>query len=152
MNEQTIAKQCSLPDFVELWNRFQTKLTNGQRAEIRRSRGPDDLDFMPAFYRLLPSGQKPDTQWRRVILFLPCAPHNNNADTLGAQLARSRINEKRLFQIARSEPPNDLLYLRRILQQTQPVVNWQQFGEMLYFWGDNRKKKLLEDYFTTINQ
>lgn len=134
-------------NFVELKTRFNNVLSNGHRAEIRRVRDPDELDWLPAFYRLLPAGAHADKQWRRIIFLLPFAGHAGNAGSLGTQLAKAKVSEARLFQIIRSNYPNDFLYLRRILQQIQPYLDWQQFGKTLYFWGDNAKRRILEDYF-----
>ncbi|MEW6380588.1 MAG: type I-E CRISPR-associated protein Cse2/CasB [bacterium] len=134
-------------NFAELKTRFDSALSNGQRAEIRRVRDPDELDWLPSFYRLLPTGAHADRQWRRIIFLLPFARQTDGAASLGAQLAKAKVSEARLFQIIRSNYPNDFLYLRRILQQVQPSLDWQQFGKMLYYWGDNTKRHILEDYF-----
>lgn len=146
-NEALLTNPQIKPDFIEIKNRFHHALTIGQRADIRRISNPEALAWIPAFYRLLPKGAHADKQWRRIIFFLPFAEHSNDAHSLGVQLAKTGVSETRLFQMGRSNYPNDLLHLRRILQQVQPWVNWQSFGEMLYFWGDKIKRRLLEDYF-----
>lgn len=156
MNKATSGKKYTLPDFIEVKNYFDNVLTNGQRAELRRVRAPDELAFIPAFYRLLPPSQYANKRWRKIVFFLPYTSHDSKAEKLGMQLARSEISEMRLFQMLRSHYPNDLLYLRRILQQIQPVVNWQKFGKMLFFdWdfrADKVKRFIIEDYFIAINQ
>lgn len=133
-------------EFDKLKAQFES-LKPGQQAEIRRARVPDDLGFIPSAYRLLPPGQRPNKQWLQVMFFLPHAKHNLKAAPLGKQLAQAEISEMRMFQIIRSEFPNDLLYLRRILQQVEPVVNWNEFGATLFYWGDRQKRQLVEDYF-----
>lgn len=135
--------------FIELKSRFDNQLTNGQRAEIRRVGEFNDLSVIPAVYRLgfHHLDEEHFRQWLRIVYFLPYAAHNPQAESLGKQLAKSKINEMRLFQLLRSEYPQDLTYLRRMLQQMKSSVNWQDFGKMLFYWGERQKRRLLEDYF-----
>ncbi|MFQ5334730.1 MAG: type I-E CRISPR-associated protein Cse2/CasB [Flavobacteriales bacterium] len=131
-------------DFRAVAEQFE-KLGNGPRAELRRCATPDDMAMVPAFYRLF-FGET-DARHRRVAFFLPYAKHASNGDSLGAQLARGNISEKRLFQVLRSEPPNDLIQLRRLVQQVEPKLNWTDFGKQLFFWNDDQKRRILEAFF-----
>ncbi len=133
-------------DFAALRHRYQKTLTPGQRAELRRVRWPDDLRFIPALYRLL-AGRRPGPQTLRVAFCLPYANHREGVESLGAQLVKANVSDKRLFQIMRSQSPNDLAYLRRILQQTEPTVDWNQLGNRLFYWGENSKRAIVEEYF-----
>jgi CRISPR system Cascade subunit CasB len=135
------------PDFIQIKKNFDKVLTNGQRADIRRVRLPEDLNMIPAFYRLLLPNIRPNRQWQRVVFMLPYADHSETAGSLGHQLADGKVSEARLFQMIRSEEPQDLLHLRRLCQQTKPSVNWQYFGETLYFWGDKMKRYILQQYY-----
>ncbi len=133
-------------DFVALAKRY-TELGTGQQAELRRAT-LDNIAAIPAYYRLLPN-IKTDKRWDRVVFFLPYIKHHQQAETaksLGQQLA-SKISEERLFQVLRSQPPNDLTQLRRLVQQVEPTVDWQQWGERLFFWNKTQKRRLLEEYF-----
>ena len=132
-------------DFREIAGRFE-KMGTGPRAELRRCATPDEVALRPSFYRLLP-GIKTDMRWQRMAYFLPFVKHKENTDSLGKQLAAGKISEKRLFQVVRSESPNDLIQLRRLLQQVEPQLDWQQFGETLFFWDEEKKRRLLEDFF-----
>ncbi|MEE4354918.1 MAG: type I-E CRISPR-associated protein Cse2/CasB [Desulfococcaceae bacterium] len=132
--------------YVKVWERFNTVLTPGHRAELRRVRNPDDLRDIPALYRLL-AGMRPTRRMLQLIFCLPYAGHREKAEAIGVQLAKAQINEKRLFQMVRSDPPNDLIYLRRILQQVKPVVDWNDFGSLIFFWEKKDKRRLLEDFF-----
>lgn len=134
-------------DFIALARRFKD-LPPGPRAELRRVAKPQDLTLIPAFYRLLP-GIKTNAQWQRVVFFLPVASHRDKTPGLGQQLAAKSISEARLFQVLRSSTPNDLIQLRRLVQQAEPSVDWQKLGETLYYWGDQKKRHLIEDYFTS---
>lgn len=139
-------------DFIGLKRAYETRLTNGQRADIRRARNFEELSLVPAVYRLVPPGTAGDPgfdRWLRVIHFLPLTEgHNPDAPTLGAMLARRGISETRMIQVARSESPNDLRYLRQLVAQLdRPAVNWQKLGEMLFFWSDQRKRRLIEDFY-----
>lgn len=132
-------------DFREIAQRFE-KLGNGPRAELRRCAKPKDVAMVPAFYRLLP-GIRTDGRWERLVYFFPYVKHHPGNDSLGAQLAKAKISEKRLFQVLRSHPPNDLIQLRRLVQQAEPALDWQRFGEMIFFWNEDQKRRILEDYF-----
>ncbi|MEA3548483.1 MAG: type I-E CRISPR-associated protein Cse2/CasB [Thermodesulfobacteriota bacterium] len=142
MTEQT------LPDFQKLVADYQNKLTNGQRADLRRAEEPDALLDMPAFYNLVQRcGLKAGLQSGRIIYFLPYVKHKEGAKPIGRQMQEQHISETRLFQVIRAEFPDDLVYLRRLTQQMKPAADWQEFGKMLYFWGKNTKRQLLKDYF-----
>jgi len=98
--------QKQLPDFTGLKVYFDTRLTPGQRAELRRVHDPEDLDLIPAYYYLvrgfLLAGQSFDRRWKRVVYGLPYAGHSEKAKSIGAQLAGAGVREARLFQMIRS--------------------------------------------------
>ncbi len=151
MSETRNLERSSALDFVELKKRFDKELTNGQRAEIRRAAKPDDLDFIPAYYRLIRGGRFGEG-WQRVVFLMPYAAHSDMAENIGTALGRLNngrpaVSEMRLFQMVRSEPPNDIVGLKRILQQVGPTVNWDRFGKAVFFWGKNDKRGIIEDYF-----
>ncbi len=131
-------------NFIKIAERYKEKLSNGQRAELRRAT-LENISAIPAYYHLLP-GVKTDARWDRVVFFLPYVKHSVDAKSLGEQLAK-KISEERLFQVLRSYKPNDLIQLRRLVQQVEPTVDWQKMGEILFFWGSDQKRRLLEDYF-----
>lgn len=133
-------------DFIQIVQRYNEKLSNGERAQLRRSK-LENIAEIPAFYRLFPN-LKTDKRYDRIAFFLPYVQHTDNKEalTLGAQLAK-KISEQRLFQVLRSTTPNDLTHLHRLVKQVEPTVNWNQFGETLFFWNKTQKRRLLEDYF-----
>lgn len=131
-------------DFKALWARWE-RLSPGAKAELRRARDPEALTGIPAFYRL--TGGQSWEGWQRVVFCLPWAKHRDSAKPLGATFADARLNEKRLFQMIRSTTPNDLIQLRRLLQHVLPTVDWLQFGLTLYWWNDENKRRLLEDFY-----
>lgn len=131
-------------DYVALFERFKS-LSKGHQAELRRVKTPADLALLPAYYRLFP-GVKTDIRWQRVAFLLPFVHHKPDGGALGEKLA-DKISEARLFQVVRSDQPNDLIQLRRLVQQVEPTVNWPRLGETLFFWNDISKRNLLEDYF-----
>lgn len=131
-------------NFVEIAERYREKLSNGQRAELRRAT-LENISAIPAYYHLLP-GVKTDARWDRVVFFLPYVKHSADAKSLGEQLAK-KVSEERLFHVLRSHKPNDLIQLRRLVQQVEPTVDWQKMGETLFFWGSDKKRRLLENYF-----
>jgi CRISPR system Cascade subunit CasB len=131
-------------DFEEITNRFKA-LSNGSKAELRRCATPDDVAMVPAFYHLF-FGET-DIRHRRIAFFLPYAKHASNSNSLGAQLGKGKISEQRLFQVLRSESPNDLIQLRRLVQQVEPQLDWVEFGKQLFFWNDDQKRRILEQFF-----
>lgn len=67
--------------------------------------------------------------------------------SMGAALRQFGIKEARIFQVKRSESPNDLIQLRRLVIQAKPKVDFRKFAERLWYWGENSKKQILKDYF-----
>jgi CRISPR system Cascade subunit CasB len=146
-------EQQKLPNFMALYSAWE-KLPKGPKAELRRVGKPDDLIEVPAFYRLF-SGRAvaewEKEKFQRLIYCLPCVSHTGEDIGLGKALAKGRgVSEKRLFQVVRSEAPNDVIQLRRILQMVEPSVNWPKAARQLWYWNDRSKRDLLEEYF--INQ
>lgn len=146
-------EQLKLPDFMDLYKGWE-HLPPGSRAELRRTATPDDLLEIPAFYRLF-SGRA-YSEWaklrfQRLIFCLPCLTHTNEDIGIGKALAKGmKVTEKRLFQVVRSEQPNDMIQLRRILKMAEPAVNWPKAAKRLWYWNKRSKRDLLEEYF--INQ
>lgn len=136
-----------LPDFAALKLRFDSDaFPTGARAELRRVAGPDEVAFCPVLYRLFP-GQRPDDRHLRVAFLLPCCRHDAKAKTLGAQLAAAKVAEARVLQVARARAPLDLIQLRRLLAYVEPAVDWQEFGRMLWYWNDQSKRQLVENFY-----
>ncbi|MSM41135.1 MAG: type I-E CRISPR-associated protein Cse2/CasB [Geobacter sp.] len=141
------------PEFMMLYHAWE-QLSNGAKAELRRVAKPEELLDVPAFYRLY-SG-KAHAEWekrayQRLIFCLPYINHGTDDVGLGKALTKGKgVSEKRLFQVVRSDEPNDMVQLRRILQMTEPTANWSKVANTLWYWNDRSKRDLLEDYF--INQ
>ncbi|HDN26779.1 MAG TPA: type I-E CRISPR-associated protein Cse2/CasB [Thioploca sp.] len=140
-------------DFVAVKRRFDG-LRDGQKAEIRRAHW-QDLDLVPAYYRL---GIPPDKRWQRVVAMMPYVSlsHSEHPNRLGAALAKADIHERRLFQMWRSESPTDFDYLRRIIEQARQknnlAIDWQLFGNSLFYWGENKKREIVQDFLAQYPQ
>mgnify|MGYP001305988807 CR=1 FL=1 len=134
-------------DFVNLYDRFN-KLSPGEKAELRRASLKGELDLVSTYYDLIPD-RKPTRSWERVFSFLPFVRHLENRKSLGEQLAKGdrNVREARLFLMLRSPEPNDLKQLQRMVLQVEPAVDWQVFGEQLYYWNKTNKRRIVEDYF-----
>lgn len=143
------------PGFVALYDHFDSlkKRISGLEAEIKKAPTPEALTEVPSFYRLM-VGTGTHAGWQRVAFFLPYVKHKEGADSIGKQLAKGGVSEMRLFQIIRSDSPNDIVQLRRLVQQIKPTVDWQYFGKTLYYWDydDRNKRRLLEDYFLAFGK
>ena len=134
------------PDFIALYQAYAA-LGKGPQAELRRVAKPDDLIEVPAFYRLT-HGYGHHDNVKRLIFCLPWLTHKDGGVGPGAALARAGINEKRLFMIVRSQVPNDLVQLRRLLQQVKPTVDVVKTAWLLLRWHQpEQKQELLEDFF-----
>jgi len=133
------------PDFLALYQRYQA-LKPGPQAELKRVMNPVDLIEVPAFYRVL-QDNKAHKGMQRLLYCLPLVKHQENGDSLGRALAKADINEKRLFMVIRSQEPNDLIQLRRLLKQANPTLDWRTTAKTLYYWNDQAKRQLLEDFF-----
>ena len=133
-------------NLVDLWEAWQ-KLSKGSQAELRRVAVPDDLVEVPAFYHLTRSiGSHKNI--RRLTYCLPWLKHQEGGKSLGKALADAGISEKRLFMVIRSQEPNDLIQLRRLLQQVKPVIDFSHTAWLLLRWHEpEQKQKLLEDFF-----
>lgn len=142
-----------LHDYMGLYQAWE-RLTPGPKAELRRVERPDDLLEVPAFYRLFSGRGTNDWEkdaYQRLIFCLPCLKHTGEKISLGKALAKGKgVGEKRLFQVVRSNDPNDMIQLRRILRMAEPTVNWELAAKQLWYWNERNKRDLLEDYF--LNQ
>lgn len=141
--------------FTEIHQRFWETLDNGQRAEIRRASNPEDLECLPAFYHLIRYHNPGEIkQLARVAFFLPFAEkHDGKANPLGKQLNDAKISETRIFQIVRSSSPNDLIQLRRAVQQAKlRSIDWDAFAKSLFFWGKQSKKQLVQSFFINMKE
>ncbi|MFT4172191.1 MAG: type I-E CRISPR-associated protein Cse2/CasB [Rhodocyclaceae bacterium] len=148
----TDAAKAMTPDFARLYRAYQDA-DAGTRALIRRAPALDQLyedDTALAFYRLIkPLGYmgRGRDQWGRVVFCLPHVRHAENGTGLGAALAQSRkISDRRIFQVVRAPASQDIMQLRRLLQFCNPVLDWPRAAGSLWYWGDNAKRQLLEDF------
>ncbi|QSA96789.1 type I-E CRISPR-associated protein Cse2/CasB [Methylococcus sp. EFPC2] len=155
-------------EFLEICEKFHGKrgpdgtykggLDNGLKAQIRRIAEPDDLRDTPALYRLF-NHTRPHDGWLRIVFLLPWCEDCGDAKRastprFGRQLKEASISDLRLFQVARSCSPLDIIQLRRLaIMLKHPRVDWETFGWLLYrseqdgSWSRNSKRQLIEDFF-----
>lgn len=138
-------KQQKMPDFMLMYNQYR-ELKPGPKAELRRVATPEDLVEVAVFYRLL-QGNKGHPGMKRLVYCLPTIAGHKEAISLGHALAKVDISEKRLFMVVRSEYPNDLIQLRRLLKMAEPTLDWPKAATQIYWWNKLAKQKILEDYF-----
>lgn len=139
-------KEKPLPDFLVMYECYQS-LSAGQRAELRRCTKPEELSEVPAFYRVANKESSIFGQ-RQFVFCLPLLIHQKGGPSLGHALGKEAgLSEKRMMMVLRSETPNDLLQLRRLLAMCKPTVDIAKAGEAIYKWNDYQKRKLTEDYF-----
>jgi CRISPR system Cascade subunit CasB len=145
------ARDRSIPEFLALREVYE-KSDNGTQAVIRRVASIGQLLEEPAFYRLVGSLGYDRThreQWARVVfcLCLPKVHHLAGGPSLGAALSvDGRIKDRRLFQVLRSEWPQDMTQLRRLILFVEPVLDWGKAAKTLWYWGERSRRELLEDF------
>jgi CRISPR system Cascade subunit CasB len=145
------------PDFVGLYRRFEA-MDNGLKAQLRKVAEPDDLRDTPALYRLF-SQDRPGAGWLRLVYLLPwcrdCGDERRGkCPSFGKLLHEANVNEMRIFQVARSRSPQDIVQFRRLAMQLQhPVVDLEQLGWLLFpsepdcAWRKDKKRRLVEDFY-----
>lgn len=143
-------------DYFELIKKYDS-LSNGDKASIRREVEADDLQINPVFYRLIQGTVFANSisQAARIVYFLPFVDPNGQGKKIGGLFKIKDISERRLFLVMRSEYPNDLTQLRRLLQQFKPyaAIDWCAFGDMLFHWGktkeksESSKRRLMQDFY-----
>lgn len=138
------------PDFVDLYRRYSV-LDNGLKAALRRVANPEDIRDTAAIYRLFHEA-RPSYQWLRVVFLLPWCEQctegrEGKAKSFGELLSEEKVNENRLFQMARANESSDLILLRRMAMQIKPTLDWAKFGKILYYWNHDNKRSIVEDFF-----
>lgn len=146
------------------------ELSNGDKAVLRRAVEPDDLQLLPAFYRLIQDVSahfqdeeksvarkfytKNLSQIARLVFFLPYVQHQANAKSLGGLLKENGISERRLFLVMRSQYPEDLKHLRRLCQQFKgEKIDGENMARVLFYWGreqhgsERSKRGLMRDFY-----
>lgn len=137
------------------WN----ALDSGASAQLRRVSEPDQLLDIPAFYRLVQPFGWPQNRAAllRLVFCLSAGKeviHHKEPDekyphgiSLGAALADSgKINERRIYQLIRTDWPKDMIQLRRLLIHAEPTLYWPAMAEQLIWWGPRSRRQLLEDF------
>jgi CRISPR system Cascade subunit CasB len=155
---QTEKKSGNSPDFEEIRKRYE-KLSRGDQAQIgKRIGSPEDLALVPAFYKLFP-GISPSEWHYRAAFLVPFIRNSSSAPTMGRFIAeQERLKntgnlERRVLQVARARPHQDVVYMRRLLMRfDEPTINWMESGLAQFFSVDkekntNGKKKFIEQYF-----
>ena len=151
-------------------------LNNGDKASIRKTVEPNDLQMNPVFYRLIQAvltdikdkEQKTKAsdffkdlaKISRLVYFLPFIQHQQQGKTLGALLKDKEISERRLFLVMRSEYPQDLVQLRRLCQQVKPnaQLDWLRLADLLAWWGKDKnrsefsKRQLMRDFYLSLDK
>jgi CRISPR system Cascade subunit CasB len=146
------------PDFADVRKKYE-QLSRGDQAQLgKRIGSPQDLAMIPAFYKLFP-GIAPSEWHYRAAFISPFLRHSDTGPSLGKFVAdqeylkKTGNLERRVLQIARAIPPQDIIYLRRLMIRfNEPLINWNESGLAQFFSVDEEKnaigkKKFIEQYF-----
>lgn len=165
------SKTDNTPFYEKLLAEFNS-LSNGDKASIRKTVEPDDLQLNPVFYRLIQAALseteakgskeffKDLAKIARLVYFLPFIQDASTGKTLGALFRVNGISERRLFLVMRSEYPQDLIQLRRLCQQLKPkaVLDWPALAELFAWWGKDKsrsersKQTLMRDFYLPLEK
>lgn len=143
-------------DYLKLVERYE-QLDNGQKAMLRRATSPDDMAGIAAFYQLIGATKfqlkQYEKQATQLVYFLPWVQQRANGKPLGRSLHEHGISEKRLFLAVRRESPDDLIQLRRVVQQIKPIAyaDWSELGNLLFYWGKKNKHQLMRDFYISAS-
>lgn len=138
-----------LSDAEDLYHRYKD-LPSGAKASLRRAPTPDDLRMTPGLYRLFP-GARPNNQQIRQAFVVPWCDHEQGKRKFSA-LCADKIAEDRIIQIARANPPDDLIGFRRLIMQLRAEVGWRDIAATLFYWGPPKKRQLVEDYYISLHK
>ena len=125
---------------------------------IKRALLPSDLKEMSDFYDLLkkiPSEYQEDlrsnlSQFSRVVYMFPYIRHSSKAKRLGESLSES-ITKFRMTQFMKTQDESAIRVLRNLCRIAEnPYVNMEKVGRMLFYWNDNQKRKIVEDYYMAL--
>lgn len=138
--------------YLDLWERYQ-QLENGPKADIKRVSNPKELLSIGSFFRLC---RQEDNllKYTNVVFILPWLTHKRGV-SLGSVFysdQKHRISEARMIQMQRSDYPQDIVSLRRMIWQSvgrhgEQGVDWEFLGPQLFYWAENNKQKILQDYY-----
>ncbi len=153
-------------DYMAIYHAWNA-LDNGASAQIRRVAEPDQLRDIPAFYRLVqPLGWHDAALQGPLLRMVFCLsagkdvikhaePDDKNPQgiNLGKSLANSdKINERRIYQLIRTDWPNDMIQLRRLLAHAEPKVYWPAMAQQLAWWNPRARRQLMEDFIIALPQ
>ena len=137
--------------YVKLYNAYSKRISNGDRAKIYRAMiGRGDLRMCPPYYTLLKMcGEKSCPQIKRVISLFPFITHSSNSvESCGKKMYKGKINENRLIPMMEAND-NSLAfeYFTYIKKDLKPILNWENFGDKIYYWNKESRISIAEEYW-----
>ncbi|HDY87077.1 MAG TPA: type I-E CRISPR-associated protein Cse2/CasB [bacterium] len=152
-------------DWMGIYEKFQ-EMDKTRKNLLKRAVEPENLLEQSAFYefyskQLKKAGQR--NQLLRLVFCLPFIRHNGNGSTLGEAFAkflnnRPIVSKKRVIQLSRiDDAVRGMVQLRRLLKQARDSsgfveLDWNKLAKLLWFWGGNTRRNILEDYFLSLNR
>ncbi len=165
MNTQVTESQPSTKELIWIdqllaWHKSSREHDPGELAQLRRCTNPHDAVFHHGFHRLrqriLGAGAANTIDPQRLCLIAVLAAHTKQHQpwpSLGSGLVGQGpqiplVNEHRLRQLC-SE--HDRLQGGKLLVRMLPlfkhVVDLAKLAKLLFFWGDDARRKLALDYY-----
>ena len=120
-------------------------LTTGDKAELKRA-NLQNLSNCTGYMRVLKyTGCKDNKQTARILyLLINTDISEEDGDSVGKALEKSKVNIRNIKQIIRSEN-NSIEYLKRQLVRCKSV-DLKSIGELAQYWGNNARRNLLKDF------
>ncbi|MHC1626963.1 MAG: type I-E CRISPR-associated protein Cse2/CasB [Methanoculleaceae archaeon] len=145
---------------VDWWRSLENK--RGDRADLRRCRGPEDVFFVPEYHRLLSLVRehgKPKREEMAIIAgILSHVKKNDQSKPVAAQMGQIKgagnsplVSETRFRRLMHITTPEELYpAMIRLVRHLDGTVNIPDLVQSMYWWNDRTRKDWALKYFEQI--
>lgn len=145
---------------VDWWGSLEDK--RGDRADLRRCRGPEDVFFVPEYHRLLSRvrehGEPKREEMAMIAGILSHVTKNDPTKPVAAQLAQKKgagdsplVSETRFRRLMQITDRGELYpAMIRLVRHLGGTVNIPDLAQSLYWWNDRTRKEWALNYYEQI--
>lgn len=133
------------------WKELEDR--RGDRAQLRRTRDPAEVVFVPAYHYLYHQLRLADKEALACVAGL-CAhvKDNDSGQTFAEQMAdgndKAKVSGLRFRRLLRIDDRDELYNaMRRMIQMLGGVVNIYSLAQTVYWWNQRTKKQLAYEYY-----